>query len=78
MNTDKSIQITADGALGIAHRNIEILSRHRKELLEELYSVSFDATEDNGIGEMYASLDMAFLRAIHAEADRAIKFARSV
>lgn len=77
MKAEKTIRANEDSAIGLAHRNIDVLTRHRKKLLEELYVTEFDNSR-MCIGDAYFALDIAFLRAIHAEAGRAISFLDSV
>lgn len=74
MIADKSIHVMKDSAIGIAQKNIEILARHRKEMTKELYVGEFEDFEICPVGDAYLELDLAFLRAIRAEADRAIKY----
>ena len=77
MKADKPIHANKDSAVGLAHRNIDILAKHRKELLNDLYVTEFDNAR-MCVGDAYFALDLAFLRAIHAETDRVISFGDSV
>lgn len=74
MIADKPIRATKDSAIGLAQRNIEILARHRQNMIKELYVAEFEDFDICPVGDAYLELDLAFLRAIHVEADRAIRY----
>ena len=74
MNANKPIHAMKDSAIGLAQKNIEILTRHRQKMIKELYVAEFEDFEICPVSDVYLELDLAFLRAIHAEADRAIKY----
>lgn len=73
------VRVCPDSAIGVASRNISILSKHRQELLDELSVIDFgvDAEADEIVRNAYGQLDLAILCAIHREAERAINIQSS-
>lgn len=69
-----SCEMSPNTALGLAIRNIEVLSKHRKESLDELYVIDFGTNKDKAVKEAYLQLDKAILDAIYCEAERVATF----
>ena len=65
-----------DSAVGLAQKNIYTLAKHRLSLLEELHCIDVGSNLDAQTEQAYLELELAFLKAVRSEADRAINFDR--
>lgn len=67
------IKMSPNEALDFTMDEIKTLTRHQKELMEELDQSTFGVKEDELVSEAYKQLDQAFLNAICRLANRAVK-----